>query len=62
MVRSPVVEETAGVTSVLSGYTPLSVIMTVSCGSLVVSPQTPIVKVLLAFSSAAQLRVPVVFT
>lgn len=56
------VEETAGVTSVSVGYTPLSVMMTVSCASLVVSPQTLIVKVLLAFSSAAQLSVPVVFT
>lgn len=62
MVSVAVEEETAGVTSVSVGYLLLSVMMTVSCSSLVVSPHTPMVKVLLPDSSAAQLSVPEVFT
>ncbi len=54
MVSVAVEEETA----VSVGYTLLSVMMTVSCASLVVSPHTPMVKVLLPDSSAAQLSVP----
>ncbi len=54
MVSVAVEEETA----VSGGNTMLSVMMTVSCASLVVSPHTPMVKVLLPDSSAAQLSVP----